>query len=58
MYLPRRETGSAHQVAAWLDLHVFIILCANFAQLKSGAHLTVQLVLLLRRKRGTKITSD
>lgn len=57
MYLPRCETGSAHQVSAWLDLHVLIVLGTNFAQLKCRAHFTVQLVLLLWRKSGTAVTA-
>ena len=34
-------------MAAWLDANIFVIFGTNFAQLKSGAHLTVQFVLLL-----------
>lgn len=34
MYLPGSETGSAHQVAARLDLHVLVVLCADLAQLE------------------------
>jgi len=47
-HLPRCQTGSAHQVPAGLDLHIFVVLCTDLAELKSGAHLTVQLVLLLQ----------
>lgn len=46
-YLPRRETGSAHQMSAGLDLHVLVVLGADLTQLESGAHLAVQLILLL-----------
>lgn len=31
-----------------LNLHILVILGADLAQLESGAHLTVQLILLLR----------
>lgn len=51
MYLPRCETGRAHQVPTWLNLHVFIVLGTDFAQLKRRTHLTVQLVLLLKEKK-------
>ncbi len=47
-YLPGVETGRAEQVAARLNANVLVIFGANFAQLKGGAHLAVQLVLLLR----------
>ena len=45
--LPGSEAGGAHEVAAWLNLHVFVVFCADLAQLKGGAHLAVELVLLL-----------
>lgn len=48
LYLPRRQTGSAHQVPAGLDLHVFVILGTDLAQLEGRSHLAVQLVLFLR----------
>lgn len=51
-YLPGGETGGAHQVTAGLDLHVLVVLGADLAQLESGAHLAVQLVLLLGRLGG------
>lgn len=34
-------------MAAGLDLHILVVLGADFTQLESGAHLTVQLILLL-----------
>lgn len=34
-------------MSAGLDLHVLVVLGADLAQLESGAHLTVQLILLL-----------
>lgn len=46
-YLPGRETGSAHQMAAGLDLHILVVLSADLAQLERGAHLTIELILLL-----------
>ena len=53
-HLPGGQTGRAHQVPAGLDLHVLVVLCTDLTKLERGAHLTVQLVLLLqgqRRKR-------
>ena len=38
---------SAEQVSARLYSDIFTILCTNFAKLEGGAHLTVELVLLL-----------
>lgn len=46
-YLPGRETGSTHEVTTGFDLHVFVILGADLAELEGGAHLTVELILLL-----------
>lgn len=34
-------------MAAGLDLHILVVLSADLTQLESGAHLTVQLILLL-----------
>lgn len=34
-------------MAAGLDLHVLVVLGTDLAQLESGAHLTVELILLL-----------
>lgn len=51
-YLPGGETGGAHEMTTGLDLHIFVILRTDFTELESGAHLTVQLILLLRA--GTK----
>lgn len=34
-------------MATGLDLHILVVLSADLAQLESGAHLTVQLILLL-----------
>lgn len=39
-------------MTAGLDLHVLVVLGADLAQLESGAHLAVQLVLLLGRLGG------
>ena len=50
-YLPGRETGGAHEVTAGLNLHILVILSTDLTQLESGAHLTVQLILLLRGKK-------
>lgn len=47
VYLPGCETGSAHEVAAGLDLHILVILSTDLTQLESRAHLTVELILLL-----------
>lgn len=47
-HLPRSQTGSAHQVPAGLDLHVLVVLCTDLTELECGAHLTVQLILLLQ----------
>lgn len=46
-YLPGREARRAHEVAARFDLDVFVVLGADFTELEGGAHLAVQLVLLL-----------
>lgn len=46
-YLPGSETGGAHQMTAGLNLHILVILSTDLTQLESGAHLTVQLILLL-----------
>lgn len=51
-HLPGCQTGRAHQVPAGLDLHVFVVLSADLAELESGAHLAVQLVLLLQGAEG------
>ena len=45
--LPLLQAHVAHQVSTWFKAYIFIILSANLAKLKSGAHLTVQLVLFL-----------
>lgn len=50
-YLPGCETGGAHEMTTGLNLHILVILGTDLTQLESGAHLTVQLILLLR---GTK----
>lgn len=47
-YLPGSETGGAHEMTAGLNLHILVILGTDLTQLESGAHLTVQLILLLR----------
>lgn len=46
-YLPGCEARRAHEVAARLDLDVFVVLGADFTKLEGGAHFAVQLVLLL-----------
>ena len=51
-HLPGSQTGGAHQVPAGLDLHILIILCAYLTKLESGAHFTVQLILLLQGEGG------
>lgn len=45
--LPLVETGCTEEVPTWLYLDVFVILCTDLAQLKGGAHLTIELILLL-----------
>jgi len=45
--LPGSKTRRTEQVSARLNADIFIILGADLAQLERGAHLTVQLVLLL-----------
>ena len=47
-YLPGGEAGGAHEVSAWLYLHVLVVLRTDLTQLEGGAHLTVELVLFLR----------
>lgn len=34
-------------MTAGLNLHILVVLCTDLTQLESGAHLTVQLILLL-----------
>ena len=46
-YLPGGEAGGAHEVSARLYLHVLVVLRTDLTQLEGGAHLTVELVLLL-----------
>ena len=46
-YLPGCEAGRAEQVSAWLDADVLVVLGTDLAELEGGAHLTVELVLLL-----------
>ena len=45
--LPGCETGSAEEVPAWLYPDVFGVLRTDLAELEGGAHLAVELVLLL-----------
>ena len=47
-HLPLSETGRAQEVSTGLQTDVLVILGADLAQLEGGAHLAVQLVLLLR----------
>lgn len=47
-HLPRVETRCAEKMAARLDPDVFAVFRADLAHLKGGAHLAVELVLLLR----------
>ena len=47
-YLPRREAWRTEKMSAGLDPHVLVVLGADLAELEGGAHLTVELVLLLR----------
>lgn len=39
-------------MTAGLNLHILVVLSADFAELEGGAHLTVQLVLLLEGGGG------
>ena len=45
--LPRLKTRRTEQMAARFDPHVLVVLGAYLAQLESGAHFAVELVLLL-----------
>ena len=45
--LPLFQAQVTHQMATGFQPHIFIILGTNLAKLKSGAHLTVELILLL-----------
>ena len=47
-HLPRLKTRRAEQMAAGLDPHIFVVFGADLAELEGGAHLAVELVLLLR----------
>ena len=51
-YLPGGKAGGAHQVTAGLNLHVLVVLRTDLTQLEGGAHLAVQLVLLLLGEKG------
>lgn len=45
-------------MSAGLDFHVLVVLCTDLTKLESGAHLTIQLILLLqggRRKRRHRL---
>jgi len=44
---PAVEADVADQMTAWLQFHVLVILSTDLAHLEGGAHLTVDLVLLL-----------
>ena len=46
-YLPLVEAGGTQEVAAGLNLDVLVVLRTDLTQLERGAHLTVQLILLL-----------
>lgn len=48
-YLPSCETQRTHQMSAGFDFDIFVILGADLAELESGSHFTVQLILLLLR---------
>lgn len=43
-------------MTAGLNLHILVVLGADLTQLESGAHLTVQLILLLRGKNETTMS--
>jgi len=47
-YLPVDEAEGAHEVSAWLQFDVLVVLRADLAELERGSHLTVDLILLLR----------
>ena len=51
-YLPLCETRRTEQVAARLQTYIFVILGTNLTLLEGGAHLTVQLILLLQATEG------
>lgn len=61
-YLPGSQTRGAHQVSAGLNLHIFVVLCADLTELEGGAHLAVELVLLLhgetRRTRRRRVNTS
>ena len=48
--VPRGKARSAHQMPARLNLDIFVILCTDLAELKSGAHFTIQFILLLEHR--------
>lgn len=50
LYLPGSETGGAHEMTTGLNLHILVVLGTDLTKLESGAHLTVELVLLLHRE--------
>jgi len=45
--LPGSEARRTEQVSTRLNANIFIVLCANLAELERGAHLTVEFILLL-----------
>lgn len=49
-HLPCSETGRAHQMATWFNLHILVVFSTYFTQLERGAHLTVQFILFLGEK--------
>ena len=47
-YLPGSQTHGAQQVSTRLNFNVFVIFSTDFTELEGGAHLAVELILLLR----------
>lgn len=44
--LPLLQAEVTHQVTTGLQTYIFVVFSADFAELKCGAHLAVQLILL------------
>lgn len=61
--LPLLQAEVAHQVTTGLQAYIFVVFSADFAELKCGAHLAVQLILLLRDsdmfiRRGYQVVAN
>lgn len=51
-YLPCCKAGCAHQMPTRFNLHIFVILCTNFAKLERRTHFTIQFILFLKQENS------